>query len=189
MAMSVWSHGVGDQHAEAQPRGRPHGGAEGAGGGIRVHRQEQYGALGDVAGVHSGGGHHQALPVLHDAGDPARVRAGRHHAHGLVGDRLLPVGRGDLAALGLGDDLAGHGQDVAVSQQRGIGPGGGEHHRGQVIPCPDLADTGQHEHLEPEAGSRPIRLETGHRYRTSFGSTSRPNTSIHWRWLRPTLCR
>jgi len=26
-------------------------------------------------------------------------------------------------------------------------------------------------------------------HRVSFGSTSRPNTSIHSRWLRPTLCR
>ena len=29
----------------------------------------------------------------------------------------------------------------------------------------------------------------GRAHRTSFGRTSRPKTSIHSRWLRPTLCR
>jgi hypothetical protein len=129
----------------------------------------------------------EAEPVLHDPGDPAGVLAGGDHAHGLGGDRVLAVVGAHDPPLGLGHDLAGDDQHVAVlrSGRRARGGVGGQRvaeQHGQVVPGPDLADPGDAPRAEHVSGLR-------HGQRTSFGSTSRPNTSIHSRWLRPTLCR
>ena len=48
----------------------------------------------------------------------------------------------------------------------------------EVVPGPDLGHA-----------VRRDDLQRGWSHRASFGSTSRPKTSIHSAWLRPTLCR
>ena len=50
--------------------------------------------------------------------DPAGVRARRDEPNGLAGDGVFAVGRGDHAPLGLGDDLRGDDEDVAVFESQ-----------------------------------------------------------------------
>jgi len=111
------------------------------------------------------------------------VRAGRDHPDGLVGDRLLPVRRGDHLALCLRDHLGRDHDDVAVQQASGAVqrvPDQG----GQVVAGAHLTDAVRGHDLQPLRWAVPADA-----HRCSFGSTSRPKTSIHSRWLRPTLCR
>lgn len=44
--------------------------------------------------------------------------ARRNHRHGFLGDRLLAARRSDLPTVGLEDDFAGYGQDVALGEAR-----------------------------------------------------------------------
>ena len=70
--------------------------------------------------------------------------------------------------------------DVAVDRpvtRIGVGAERIPDQGGQVVPGTDLRQTSR----RPDAQLRAQRC--------SAGSTSRPNTSIHSRWLRPTLCR
>src|SRR5690606_24040306 len=129
--------------------------------------------------------------------DPQRRLAGtfarRDDAHRLVRDRLLAVHRGDDAALGLRDDLARHDDDVTVRER--LPRQQVAHERREVVARPDLAEALGRPHREPRgpAGARAVVGPAGCgvvlAHRASFGSTSRPKTSIHSRWLRPTLWR
>lgn len=59
-----------------------------------------------------------------------------------------------------------------------VGAQRGDEQRDEVVARDDLTD----------AVGRPD-AQLAHAHRASLGSTSRPKTSIHSRWLRPTLCR
>ena len=139
---------------------------------IRILGEEQHRPFGRIRGVDSGRRHDQPLRILDDARHPARVLARRHDPHGLLGDRVLAVRGSHLPTLGLAHDLGGDRDDVAVLKRVA--------HRipnqsRQVVTRDDLGDPLDAPHLEP--------------HRTSFGRTSRPKTSSHSRWLRPTLWR
>ena len=168
--------GVGDHHADGRVEAFPERLRQDQSRRIRVLRQQQHRAVRRVARVDTGGSHHQPEPVLHDTGEPAWVRPGGDDAHRLCGDGVL-TGRGaDGAALGLGDDLRGDGEDIAVLQLRATALQRDADDGGQVVPCHDLGNPRNCPHAE-------------HDHLTNFGSTSRPNTSIQSRWLGPTLCR
>lgn len=114
--------------------------------GVRVLGQQQDRPGGSVRGVDPGGGHDQALPVLHD---PQRA-APRHHPYRLGVDRRLPVGGLDDPALRLGDDLRGDEQYVTVGE---TGLGGGDQ-LGEIVPGPHLGHPGQGPHPEGGRGVR-----------------------------------
>ena len=114
------AEGVRHDHADLDAEQRPQARREGAGRGIRIHRQQQHGAVGSVRGIDPGGGRHDAEAVLHDArGAAVRSRTTRHDSHGLGGDGLLAIVGGERAALGFRDDLRRHHEDVAICQRAG----------------------------------------------------------------------
>jgi hypothetical protein len=83
------------------------------------------------------------MPGLDDLGHAARMDALSDHSHGVLRDRPLAIGDGHLHAFGLGDDLAGDDQDIAVQQRivgvlcnRGFDGGGNQCN--EVIALTDL---------------------------------------------------
>lgn len=151
------AEGVGDDHADLDAERVTDSLADRARGGVRVLGEEQDRARCRVGGVDAGRGHHQALPVL----DDAQGAAPGHHPYGLRVDRGLPVGGLDDPALGLGDDLRGDQQDVAVEE---VGRGGRDQ-LGQVVAGTDLGQAG--EGPDPVGG---VRL--AHAVRTSSARAS-----------------
>lgn len=92
-----------------------------------------------------GGGHDQALPVLHDA---QRAAPG-HDPYRLGVDGGLAGVGGEHPALGLGDDLRGDQDDVAVGQRGG----GGRDQLGEVVALADLGQPGDGPDLEGGCGA------------------------------------
>ena len=70
----------------------------------------------------------------------------------------------------------GQGRPAGTVDAHDVGTEVGQQHAGERR----RSDAGQLD--DPQAGERT-------RHRCSLGSTSRPKTSIHSAWLRPTLCR
>ena len=104
--------------------------------GVGVLRQQQHRAGRGVGRVDPGRRHHQTLPVLHDPGGPRRATT-RTVSASIAASRSSAC---DDPALGLGDDLRGDEQDVAVGQARRPG---GRDQLGEVVPGADLRQSGQ----------------------------------------------
>ena len=130
------------QQGDDRTRGRPDvGGIDAA-----VGAHEPVSGLGDDDAVRHAD---DALRLAQDDLDLARVAI---PALG-EGDRLrsrLDVGQVDDGALGLGDDLLGHDQDVGLGERRCAGRAvdGVSDERGQVRTRGDLRDAGQGKDLD-----------------------------------------
>lgn len=143
------SEGVGDDDADVHAERLTQSLAERPRRGVGVLGQQQHRAGRGVGGIHPGGGHHQALPVL----DDAQRAAPGHHPYRLRVDRGLAVGRGEDPPLGLAHDLGGDQQDVAVREIRR----GGGHQGGEVVAGADLRQPGHGPDLEPHARTSSAR--------------------------------
>jgi hypothetical protein len=140
--------GVGDDDRAAEP------GAQRAGGGVGVVREQHERVRGArVGGVDAGVGAHEAVAGAADEsaaiGAQDLSRLVEHHLHVA---RVLSVrgrecsgalarldpGEVDEAALGLGDDLVRHGEDVARLEPPVQACAGIVEQRGEIVAGPDL---------------------------------------------------
>ena len=135
---------------------------------IRIHRQQQHRARWRVRRIDTSRRRDNAEVVLHDTCDATGIRPRRDDSNGLVGDGLFAIGGLHEAALRLRHDLRGDREDIAVPERTSEGTDDG----GEVVSRQDLGNTLDRPH--------PQFAEHGHQ-RSSFGSTSRANTSIHSR--------
>ena len=153
--------GVGDHDHDVGPGQLAEPGPQGGGGGVGVGRGQDQAVAAGVGRVDEGVGANDAMPVLGDD----QVAAPGDDPDGLGRDgglrdgepRLRVGGQLDQAALGLGHDLRGDGEHVAVGQREPGRLDPGEQERGQVVARPDLGQAGQR-----RDGDRPGCRMTGH---------------------------
>jgi hypothetical protein len=87
------------------------------------------------------------MPRLDDLGYPAGVDTLRHDADRIFRYSLFAIGNRHLAAFGLGNDLAGDHQDVAINQGRfrivrRLGGNGASDYCNEIIALHNFGQTG-----------------------------------------------